>query len=1006
MLRMKYLIAALLLTQSLMGQTPRIDNVQRIISFPFSTVELSGSGFSSNAAQLQVWFGSVKGEILFSTESSIRVKVPPQARLTQVEVIHTQSRRSARSSGKFILNFSGTQPFANNFSAVTYSNADVIFDLCSCDFDGDGKPDIVGSKNVDGKTNLMLLTNQSTVQPNNTTLAFTQTALPLNFPTFSVTCGDLNGDGKPEIVASRGGNVTGNTVYVFPNTSSPTNVSFGTAVPLDLKVGDFAKEVAIHDLNRDGRPDIVVTNGQTNIMYIFENQLTTTGIVVAEFTRHDILLGAATTGTLALDIADVSGDGWPDIITSPNTNAQKILVLKNPANGSLAFSAPSSVTVAGGANINDIASADFNNDGLLDIVVADRGSNKAFVLLNKTNLIFSSVNSSTGFATPTAHGVDVGDMNGDGFADFVIGGRDLDNPQVNIFINNGASNPLFTATKIVTPKSNYFVRVGDFDGDAKPDIAVTATNFSTSFSIDVIKNRNCHLPVILNDNPLSICNGQSIILETIPMKGIAFTWSTGDQGPSNAVTFEDTGTISVTAVGEGGACSTQSSIVVNPGAGTAPSRPTISGPDGVCAGSSLTLTTASVSGSPTYMWTGPNFSVDTNSPSVTVASSAASENAGTYSLVIKSGDCLSDPSLPKPITVIEPESFTISSSSGNTGICTGLPVTLSVNPVSGYNYQWKKGGTNIVGQTNPSLTINSVTAGDAGSYTVLISHQTISCSRETGSFLLSVFNAPVASFVTTPTQICVGTQVTFNGSASTVDGNATPSYAWEFGNSATGTGATTTHTYTNANPSIVVKLTVSYTGISSCLNSTTKTLSVNAATPPIITTDPNVTEICSNQTESVILNVSGTFNSYLWSVSANNTGSSITVKSPATYSVTTVDANNCPGTAEITLTPKEGCGGDVPPSPPIDISVPKVFSPNGDQANDFWLIEGIENYPDCTMSVFDGRGMRVYEEKGSILSGEPWNGRGTSGPVPDGTYYYVFGCPNTKPFTGSVLIVR
>ena len=133
-------------------------------------------------------------------------------------------------------------------------------------------------------------------------------------------------------------------------------------------------------------------------------------------------------------------------------------------------------------------------------------------------------------------------------------------------------------------------------------------------------------------------------------------------------------------------------------------------------------------------------------------------------------------------------------------------------------------------------------------------------------------------------------------------------------------------------------------------------------------------------------------------------GATVSVKSPATYSVNTTDANGCPGFDEITLNPKEGCEGGV--VSPIEITIPKVFSPNNDGANDFWLITNIENYPDCILSVFDGRGMRVYEANGSALSGTGWDGVGTGGAVPDGTYYYVFGCPDSSSVTGSVLIVR
>jgi gliding motility-associated-like protein len=56
------------------------------------------------------------------------------------------------------------------------------------------------------------------------------------------------------------------------------------------------------------------------------------------------------------------------------------------------------------------------------------------------------------------------------------------------------------------------------------------------------------------------------------------------------------------------------------------------------------------------------------------------------------------------------------------------------------------------------------------------------------------------------------------------------------------------------------------------------------------------------------------------------------------------------------------------------------------------------------MTVFDGRGRKIFETTGYPTEG--WNGTYESKEVPAGTYYYVFGCPNEKPKSGSVLIIR
>src|SRR6478735_8712412 len=96
------LIVSVIVSIGAIGQ-PRIDNVDRISGFPLTTVQITGVGFSANAADLQVWFGSVKGTIVPpSTESLITVTVPASARLSHVEVINVATKRSAKSNKKYM----------------------------------------------------------------------------------------------------------------------------------------------------------------------------------------------------------------------------------------------------------------------------------------------------------------------------------------------------------------------------------------------------------------------------------------------------------------------------------------------------------------------------------------------------------------------------------------------------------------------------------------------------------------------------------------------------------------------------------------------------------------------------------------------------------------------------------------------------------------------------------------------------------------------------------------
>ena len=68
-----------------------------------------------------------------------------------------------------------------------------------------------------------------------------------------------------------------------------------------------------------------------------------------------------------------------------------------------------------------------------------------------------------------------------------------------------------------------------------------------------------------------------------------------------------------------------------------------------------------------------------------------------------------------------------------------------------------------------------------------------------------------------------------------------------------------------------------------------------------------------------------------------------------------------------------------------------------------WRIESVENYPDCTLSIYDERGALLLRETNYNNS---WDGTYNGTPLPEGVYYYVFSCPQLKPKTGSILLVR
>lgn len=94
------------------------------------------------------------------------------------------------------------------------------------------------------------------------------------------------------------------------------------------------------------------------------------------------------------------------------------------------------------------------------------------------------------------------------------------------------------------------------------------------------------------------------------------------------------------------------------------------------------------------------------------------------------------------------------------------------------------------------------------------------------------------------------------------------------------------------------------------------------------------------------------------------------------YTLTITDANGCMKDTLIVLTQ------------PDDLTLPNGFTPNGDGANDFFVILGIDQHPNNLFKVFNRWGNLVYEK--SNYANE-WDGRNTGGDeLPDGTYFVVF----------------
>jgi hypothetical protein len=155
---------------------------------------------------------------------------------------------------------------------------------------------------------------------------------------------------------------------------------------------------------------------------------------------------------------------------------------------------------------------DLNGDGAPDIVVGINGGPPAVYFNNGTANPFLNV-SGVFVATPQGPAqpgiswgaVVIGDIDGDGHPDLVIGGFNAPNE---IYLNDGSPTPFngVTGIAIGTQDISYIPAIGDINGDGFPDLAVANTNHAQS--------------------RLYLTHGAPLTAETTPPSRSAPTWGT------------------------------------------------------------------------------------------------------------------------------------------------------------------------------------------------------------------------------------------------------------------------------------------------------------------------------------------------------------------------------------------------------------------------------------------------------------------------------------------------
>ncbi len=1053
------------------AQKPEIKAVDKVMGSMGELITIKGLFFGTDATKLAVTFGASHGVIQSITDQQLVVKVPFGTTYHTISVTNLTSGLTGVTDQQFLLNFSSTYPFALANLQGQYDfpagvpTADGLYDLCMCDFDGDKKVDVVTANDNAGL--LTILANGSAPG----TIAF-PVKYGVNIAALSlhIKCGDLNGDGKPDIVATGSG--TTDKVFILRNNSTgPGNTAFSAPLVITL-AGKRPKRIEIADLDLNGKPEVILTSTATNSVIVLVNQSTLASISFSPVAPIQIgISGAASTEGLAVE--DLNGDGLPEIITSQFQTNSDLYIIGNKSTPG-AIIAGDVTKLAVGVPIKNIRVGDLDGDGKPDIAYTKLLTpSEVGLFRNQSTATAIEFIAAPGIATDDSPwGIDFGDLDGDGKPEIAV--ASITKKSITV-LNNKSSPGSLSFIKYIQPTTyiNRHINICDLDGDGKPDIAFTSIDDNNlnviASKISVFRNKTCMVPVIDPPGPFNVCAGFPLSLTATNGGGTTYEWTNATLSAEYAGTNEYSPTVSgeyfVTATSEGGDCKEQSnSVKVTISAGSAADPlPINNGP--VCVGKTLNLQISNDLGPGfTYEWSGPNNYTGTGL-NPTPVTNFELKHAGTYYVDVKaSSGCVARRESTQVEAVDLPE-FKVAFT-GSSLICQPDFKNLSVYPtVTGFTYQWyEKTNGIIAGATSSSLLRNS-----SGEYYFQASSTNPGCPIVSSTHAaLTVVTPPVATF-SMPATACKGQEITFTNQ-STGDAQSTLSHAWKFGDTGVSDDSNPKHIYLNSGP-FTVSLTVSYPS-NTCPATSTKSITITEAPDAAITNAENKFEICPGG--SLILGTNNSFSSYSWST--GETTPTITVSALGEYTVNVVAANGCNlkaiqeitglpepvvtatatpavidegestqlvatglldftwspietlteiNQAETTATPTSsttytvtgqdgnGCTGTAS----IEVKVrgeaivnkllPSIFfSPNRDATGQFWTIGNIEEYPQCAITIYDDKGVKVFDAKPYLNNWEgTFNG---SKRLPDGAYYYLIRCDGeeNRPRSGSITILR
>ena len=733
------------------------------------TVTITGTNFNPDAAGNTVYFGTVKAAVTAASPTSLTVIAPSGANYLPLTVTSFNLTASAEKS--FIITFNGSDHFSTNSftrfedslhltkTATPLICADIngdgkpdlivpngmqIFINTSTgghlsfktinfpqyssyyasvgDFDGDGKIDLVCTSNISG-SNLTLLRNTSTVD----SISFQPTYWNCSVSPLNIAIGDMDGDGKPDLVIN--GNNNGADMAILVNTTSGSTITFG---PEKLFSNYSSSAVSLADIDGDGKLDILGSGNYT--VSVLRNTSTVNALSFAPEKDFKTVsyVDAFSTG-------DMDGDGKTDII---NTKENGSSILRNTSVGDSISFAPEYILPTFNATTFGVSVCDLNGDGKPDVVVDEYWFiDSVDVFKNNSTPGNLSFEPKICYGTGTfPYGVVTGDLNGDGKPDIAV-----------------------TSNLSGSSAQNLLVYLNNMSPEIKicPGSTSRIASDKSGGTYQWQQNSGSGFVNVHDNSYFSGTSSDTLVLNNIPKIWNGYQYRCLVDGVNYST-----------------------SVVINNSGPDTPSVIIIASDTTICSGSSVTFTANPLNGgaSPLYQWK-INDSTFTSTVNSTLMSSSLHSGDKVTVAMTSSATCITEPVATSNIITmdvnlsVEPK---VSIKASSDVICAGANITFTATPVNGGSspsYQWKKNGENIGSNSNNYIT-NTLQNGDLISVT-LKSNATCSVPSTANSNTIAVNFTSVIPSISIKGITALQADSSSIIYSSITNGGSSPLYQWQ-----------------------------------------------------------------------------------------------------------------------------------------------------------------------------------------------------------------------------------